>query len=128
MSTSVEELQQRVEALERALKEATKAPAKLKEEKIKQLPKEVFYFGFSTNICNIFNFQVSEIYEFPNHPADEKLGKKEGGDRAWIGIANSTKHNLKVKTELGGNTAGDIFSYASSSLDCSLADLAVVSN
>ena len=111
MSTSVEELQQRVEALEQALKEATKAPAKLKEEKIKQLPKEVLYFDFS----NIFNFQVSEIYEFPNHPADEKLGKKEGGDRAWIGIANSTKHNLKVKTELGGNTAGDIFSYASSS-------------
>ena len=124
MSTSVEELQQRVEALERALKEATKAPAKLKEGKIQQLPEEVFYFDFS----NIFNFQVSEIYEFPNHPADEKLGKKEGGDRAWIGIANSTKHNLKVKTELGGNTAGDIFSYASSSLDCSLADLAVVSN
>ena len=48
MSTSVDELQRRVEALERALEEATKAP-KLEEANkapgnIKQMPEEVVYF------------------------------------------------------------------------------------
>ena len=30
-------------------------------------------------------------------------------DLDWIGIANSTKHNLKVRTVVGRDTAGDIF-------------------
>ena len=58
---------------------------------------------------------MSDGYEFPNHPVDERFpSKEEKSDRAWIGIANSTKHNLKVRTEIGRDTtAGDIFRCAS---------------
>ena len=53
---------------------------------------------------------MSDKYEFPNHPADERYpDKEEKSDTAWIGIANSTKHNLKVRTEVGRDAAGDIF-------------------
>ena len=54
---------------------------------------------------------MSDGYEFPNHPVDERFpSKEEKSDRAWIGIANSTKHNLKVRTEIGRDTTeGDIF-------------------
>ena len=59
---------------------------------------------------------MSDKYEFPNHPADERFADnmfKGGLDkelaRDWIGIANSTKHNLKVRTVVGRGTAGDIF-------------------
>ena len=57
---------------------------------------------------------MSDKYEFPNHPADERYADNlfRGGldkDLDWIGIANSTKHYLKVRTVVGRDTAGDIF-------------------
>ena len=57
---------------------------------------------------------MSDKYEFPNHPADERYADNlfKGGldkDLDWIGIANSTKHNLKVRTVVGRDAAGDIF-------------------
>ena len=46
---------------------------------------------------------MSDIYEFPNDPEEQEEAKKEeaetlGLTSSWIGIANSTKHPLKVKT------------------------------
>ena len=61
---------------------------------------------------------MSDEYEFPNHPVDVRYpNKEEKRDTAWIGIANSTKHNLEVRTEIGGNTAaGDIFAKVENSI------------
>ena len=48
-------------------------------------------------------FQMSDIYEFPNDPEEQEEAKKEEAETlalssSWIGIANSTKHPLKVET------------------------------
>ena len=45
---------------------------------------------------------MSDIYEFPNDPEEQEEAKKEEAETlaltsSWIGIANSTKHPLKVK-------------------------------
>ena len=48
---------------------------------------------------------MSDFYEFPNDPEEQEEAKKEEAETlaltsSWIGIANSTKHPLKVKTSM----------------------------
>ena len=45
----------------------------------------------------------SELYEFANDSEDERAAKEEekttlAAQDSWIGLANSTKHQLKVAT------------------------------
>ena len=50
-------------------------------------------------------FQMSDIYEFPNDSGDERASNMEEKETlaargSWFGVANSTKHRLKVKASI----------------------------
>ena len=56
-----------------------------------------------SSVSSATAFQMSDRYEFPNDPEDEKAANKEETETlssrsSWIGVANSTQHGLKVKT------------------------------
>ena len=66
---------------------------------------QFFTFDFlgGSSVNSATAFQMSDRYEFPNDPEDEKAANKEEAETlsarsSWIGVANSTQHSLKVKT------------------------------